>query len=794
MSAIGATVSTTVQRDAFWATEVNRTKLVYVNNNNGSATDPANGVYEYVDGTPRFAQGFYNGITEIVQPLVTQAQAAATTASAQSTNLSNATFAKYFVFPGFVRSDNGRIDTTTTPGVYVNTGYLDLDEINIAEINLQGGTGAYSIAYYTSAFALISGAAAASNDAYVSTIPAIPSNAAWVALSARATQGSQRLVVAVKPAKFLDGQPDAGLLGNGNLFTLLRSPGYYNNASPPVLVADPNWINSDPIKVTPGYQFSYDAYASTTVSVFRYTDASGAYAGRVLGTNANARNTISAIVPGAAAYTGSISGTTLTVTAVASGTLSVGSVVGGASAGTIITALGTGTGGTGTYTVNNSQTLASGALTQPAAQFVQKSAGNPGALGAAATSATMPNTIKYGPAASTGLAAPSTLEIAVGDNLSTYMTANGFVTTAGTTPNSQVTWKRTVAPLAMRPANQGKRYIAYSARGSSSMNIITAFDGAGAIVDSVPGSGSFAQFNGLFEVPDVAVSVHLCRATDYPATFRYLIDVPPSGTPVATPAQVGATYGDSRSSTDYPFIATIGAEVTGCAITLCGRSGHTAQQLASDADLALLFAMNPVPRFITVLLGGNDTGAAGTIGTFSATSRNALAGEPVLNPATDRIPLATATPGSGFLRIQYYDLIYRKIIAQFNNWRARANLTGSETEEEKNAKMDAVVKPLIIPLADIPQLRAAGEANYADYSDPASWARKRYGTMEAASINGLDPIDLPGIFPFDMSLEVPWSTPTDKTNNRGTRYYDALHPNRQQWKEQWFVIKARRLS
>jgi len=65
---------------------------------------------------------------------------------------------------------------------------------------------------------------------------------------------------------------------------------------------------------------------------------------------------------GGAVVTGSISGTTLTVSAMAAGTIAVGQSVGGASAGTYITALGTGTGGTGTYTVNNSQTVASGTL------------------------------------------------------------------------------------------------------------------------------------------------------------------------------------------------------------------------------------------------------------------------------------------------------------------------------------------------------------------------------------------------------------------------------------------------
>jgi len=70
----------------------------------------------------------------------------------------------------------------------------------------------------------------------------------------------------------------------------------------------------------------------------------------------------------ASAFTASISngssaaGTILNVTAVASGTLFVGQTItgSGVTANTVITALGTGTGGIGTYTVNNSQLILSG--------------------------------------------------------------------------------------------------------------------------------------------------------------------------------------------------------------------------------------------------------------------------------------------------------------------------------------------------------------------------------------------------------------------------------------------------
>ena len=60
-----------------------------------------------------------------------------------------------------------------------------------------------------------------------------------------------------------------------------------------------------------------------------------------------------------AGITGSISGTTLTVSGTVTGTIAVGDTVTGASiaANTTITALGTGSGGTGTYILSTSQTV-----------------------------------------------------------------------------------------------------------------------------------------------------------------------------------------------------------------------------------------------------------------------------------------------------------------------------------------------------------------------------------------------------------------------------------------------------
>jgi hypothetical protein len=83
--------------------------------------------------------------------------------------------------------------------------------------------------------------------------------------------------------------------------------------------------------------------------------------------------------PANAVFTGSISGTTLTVTQVSSGTITAHqSLTGiGITAETVITALGTGTGGTGTYTINLSQTVAAETMTSAAvgARFTATIAG-----------------------------------------------------------------------------------------------------------------------------------------------------------------------------------------------------------------------------------------------------------------------------------------------------------------------------------------------------------------------------------------------------------------------------------
>jgi hypothetical protein len=86
-----------------------------------------------------------------------------------------------------------------------------------------------------------------------------------------------------------------------------------------------------------------------------------------IGTDNNAMSTGPLTTGDAFSGTGSIVATTMTISAATQGILAVGSIINGSgvTSGTVITALGTGTGGIGTYTVSPTQTASSTALTSP---------------------------------------------------------------------------------------------------------------------------------------------------------------------------------------------------------------------------------------------------------------------------------------------------------------------------------------------------------------------------------------------------------------------------------------------
>lgn len=134
------------------------------------------------------------------------------------------------------------------------------------------------------------------------------------------------------PYLFIHNNTDAyNLNGTTGTFTKLTDPAFPTNQTPA-------------LTLVPGA-----IYLDDTVYVMTTT-------GRIY--NSSIENTAGVT------FTGSIATTVLTVTAITEGVLAVGQLVSGAgvAVGTYITALGTGTGGTGTYTVGVSQTVASEAM------------------------------------------------------------------------------------------------------------------------------------------------------------------------------------------------------------------------------------------------------------------------------------------------------------------------------------------------------------------------------------------------------------------------------------------------
>lgn len=139
----------------------------------------------------------------------------------------------------------------------------------------------------------------------------------------------------------------------------------YRNGTDFVGTADITGTTLTVTGVTSG-QLAVNTYVSGTgITAGTYITALGTGTGGIgTYTVSAAMSTASGVaVTGGSNFTGtgSISGTTLTITVASAGILSVGNIVTGTgvSQGTRITALGTGTGGVGTYTVNQSQTVGS---------------------------------------------------------------------------------------------------------------------------------------------------------------------------------------------------------------------------------------------------------------------------------------------------------------------------------------------------------------------------------------------------------------------------------------------------
>ena len=203
--------------------------------------------------------------------------------------------------------------------------------------------------------------------------------------------------------------------------------------------------------------------------------------------------------------------------------------------------------------------------------------------------------------------------------------------------------------------------------------------------------------------------------------------------------------GDSRSSDDYTFYRETLEKKTGCRAVTAGGSGKTAAYNAGDEYIACILAQ---PHDYSIwLVGGNDDGSPGTVGTFDAGSELAAQGEPVVEE-TD-----LGADYSGTVFIQAVDHMMRKYL---------------------QGCADLKKAPEMIFCTDLPQQRESADS---PWSRQENWERKRLAILECCEKNGVTCLDLYMLCGFNMAEEPMFIPPTDKVSDRGKYYMDGLHPN-----------------
>lgn len=198
-------------------------------------------------------------------------------------------------------------------------------------------------------------------------------------------------------------------------------------------------------------------------------------------------------------------------------------------------------------------------------------------------------------------------------------------------------------------------------------------------------------------------------------------------------------YGDSISSTDYTWYQSNLSSKLNASVFLKGYSGYTASQLTNTTILNTL--LNQSPDLIIILLGGNDNGSSGSVGTFFNTSN----GESVVS----EIPITGSYSGTKYIQAADYIIRYLK--------------SGLYSAKKK-----------IVVLNGLPQQRN----NSSDaYSLTENNRRKVSAIEEVCLKNNIPCIDTYKLCNFYMPAEPYWVSPTNKTTNNGIFTMDGLHPN-----------------
>jgi hypothetical protein len=367
-----------------------------------------------------------------------------------------------------------------------------------------------------------------------------------------------------------------------------------------------------------------------------------------------------------------------------------------------------------------------------------------------------------------------TQTINVGDSETRWENGYIYATTGGNSPSTDTNWWRTKIYRSVTAGDVIE--IENSITAHSSVAMIALYDENKAYISEC--SVKLAKGNTKYTIPEgkgvAFVRFALGNGTNY-ALQTIIIK---AKEPVTTPKEnidhiyeriknlddtvklyanamplLGKTVflaGDSRSSTDYTFYKSLLEEKTGCLALNKGASGKNAAYNASDAYFERL--VENEHDFSIWLVGGNDTGAAGYVGTFDADSVNGKGGEPVV----DETDISADYAGQTF--VQAVDHIMRKYKSMFYDFKELGNRRF----------------PRMIFCTDLPQQRSSASSSW---SQKANWERKRNAIIECAEKNGVACLDLYKLCGFDMSFEPYWTEPTDKVNDNGLYYMDGLHPN-----------------
>jgi hypothetical protein len=350
------------------------------------------------------------------------------------------------------------------------------------------------------------------------------------------------------------------------------------------------------LKASTGFQCAVASLVSGSVGAVTLTSDGFGYAvNDILSASAEDIGGVSGIInsvsitPGSfytnsttAAFTGSISGTVLTVTAVANGALVVGQTINGSGieADTVILSFGSGSGGVGTYNINNSQTVSSRSLS---ALGLFRDVPLTGGLGTGATA----NILVSNGSVSNVAIVNAGVNYASGDSLTAVLagSVNGIATTSTLTGGSNYT-NGTYANVALTggTGTGAKATISVSGNAVTSVQITDA-GSAYSASDSISASAA-AIGSGI----NTLTSGSLVGGTNY-STGTY-----------SNIALTGGTGSGARAD----ITVGVGGDVTAVTLTSRGIGYTVADSMSADA-ISLGGYTNGVDTTGTVVGGSNYT-------------------------------------------------------------------------------------------------------------------------------------------------------------------------------------------